>query len=196
MQMVQEELSGFVQENCKLQTEIEQLKWTAIENQIVSQSKVIRFSQIGKHSQLRVSEDKKRVVVGGEDGMRNLLGEYPLLPGNVYTWKLRYQGSTSGLFVGVIDESKFTVGGDCFHNAHCFHNAGTGVCDCLSGIKTRWNPIELLEINANLINYTLTIKSVNHSRINLNGTLPRLSSGNYYLFALLCFSDHELEIVK
>ncbi|KAL0251075.1 hypothetical protein GEMRC1_000289 [Eukaryota sp. GEM-RC1] len=99
----------------KLQQEIEQLKKTPTETQLVShsvpQSKMIRFSQTRKHSQLQVSVDRKRVVVGSGSSGRNILGEDPLLPGNVYNWKLRYQGTTSCLYVGVIDESKFNDAG-------------------------------------------------------------------------------------
>ncbi|KAL0249590.1 hypothetical protein GEMRC1_004820 [Eukaryota sp. GEM-RC1] len=163
----------------------------------ISRSSEILFSQTRKHPQLDLSEDRKRVDANGIDWLsRNILGEDPLLPGNVYTWKLRYQGSNRSLVVGVIDESKFSVEGHCFENAHCFHNSGKGVFGCLSGNKTQWNPGELLEINVNLINYVLTIKSVSNSSINLSGTLPRLSSGNYYPFAYLCHSDHVLEIVE
>ncbi|KAL0251791.1 hypothetical protein GEMRC1_001003 [Eukaryota sp. GEM-RC1] len=184
----------------KLKQEIEQLKKTTTETQVMSQSvpqsKVIRFSPTKKHSQLQVSGDRKRVVVGsGGIVDRNILGEDPLLPGNEYTWKMRYQGHTSGLFVGVIDESKFSVEGNCYQNAHCFYN-GNRVRGCLSGDKTQWNPGELLEINVNLINHTLTIKSVSNSSINLTGTLPRLSSGNYFPYAYLPHRDHGLEIVE
>ncbi|KAL0252213.1 hypothetical protein GEMRC1_001425 [Eukaryota sp. GEM-RC1] len=194
--------SELTTKNSELTTDlqkIEQLKKTATETQVMSQSvpqsKVIRFSQTRKHSQLHVSEDRKRVVVGsGGFGDRNILGEDPLLPGNVYTWKLRYQGR-DGLFIGVIDQSKFTVGGRSDKSAHCRSNGGT-IYGCLSGNKTKWNPGELLEINVNLINYTLTIKSLSNSSINLTGTLPRLSSGYYYPFASLWYSDHVLEIVE
>ncbi|KAL0243002.1 hypothetical protein GEMRC1_005565 [Eukaryota sp. GEM-RC1] len=157
--------------------------------------KMIRFSPTKKHSQLQVSGDGKRVVVGsGGFVYRNILGEDPLLPGNEYTWKLRYKGYTHGLYVGVIDESKFKVDGG-VGNAHCFGNASY-VYGCLSGTKTKWNPGELLEINANLINYTLTIKSVSNSSINLTGTLPSLNSGNYYAYVFLHNDDYELEIVE
>ncbi|KAL0252181.1 hypothetical protein GEMRC1_001393 [Eukaryota sp. GEM-RC1] len=183
----------------KLKQENEQLKKGTTESQVsqsVPQSKVIRFSPTKKHSLLHVSGDRKRVVVGSGGGGRNILGEDPLLPGNEYTWKFRYQGNTSCLFVGVIDESQFSVDGSCYNNGHCFHNSGNNVYRCLSGNKTKWNPGELLEINVNLINHTLTIKSVSNSSINLIGTLPRLSSGNYYPYAFLWYSDHELEIVE
>ncbi|KAL0252150.1 hypothetical protein GEMRC1_001362 [Eukaryota sp. GEM-RC1] len=185
----------------KLRQKIEQLKKTTTETQVVSQSvpqsKVIRFSPTKKHSQLQVSGDRKRVVFGsGGNGVtRNILGEDPLLPGNVYTWKLRYQGRTGSLIVGVIDESKFSVEGNLDTGAHRFHNLG-GVFGCLSGIKTHLNPGELFEINVNLINHTLTIKSVDNSSINLTGTLPQLSSGNYYPYAMLYHIDHVLEIVE
>ncbi|KAL0252113.1 hypothetical protein GEMRC1_001325 [Eukaryota sp. GEM-RC1] len=187
-------------EIAKLKQENEQLKKTAAETQVVSQSvpqsKVIRFCPTKKHSQLQVSGDRKRVVVGSSGIVtRNILGEDPLLPGNEYTWKMRYQGHTSGLIVGVIDESQFSVDGDCWGNAHCFSNSGS-VWGCLLGNKTQWNPGELLEINVNLINHTLTIKSTSNSSINLTGTLPRLSSGNYYPFARLFWSNHVLEIVE
>ncbi|KAL0251139.1 hypothetical protein GEMRC1_000934 [Eukaryota sp. GEM-RC1] len=194
-------VDSLVNENCnlvsdinKLQSEIEELKKLAEDNQ----AKMIKFSQTKKHSELQVSGDRKRVVVGNGDDLvyRNILGEDPLLPGNNYTWKLRYQGTTDCLFVGVIDESKFSVDGDCFQSAHCFENDGDRIHGSFSGTRAQWNPGELLEINANLINYTLTIKSVSNSLINLTGILPRLSSGNYYPFALSCFSNHVLEIVE
>ncbi|KAL0252177.1 hypothetical protein GEMRC1_001389 [Eukaryota sp. GEM-RC1] len=175
-------------EIAKLKQEIEQFKKTATETQVVSQSvpqsKVIRFSPTKKHSQLQVSGDRKRVIFGSGVGTRNILGEDPLLPGNEYTWKLRYQGTADNLIVGVIDEAKFSVGGNCWSNGHCFHNA-SGVFGCLSGNKTQWNPGELLEINVNLINHTLTIKSVSNSSINLTGTLPRLSSETPYSHSLI-----------
>ncbi|KAL0252223.1 hypothetical protein GEMRC1_001435 [Eukaryota sp. GEM-RC1] len=184
-----------------LKQEIEQLKKTATETQVISQSvpqsKVIKFSQTQKHSKLQVSGDRKRVVFGsGGDTWRNILGEDPLLPGNEYTWKLRYQGTTYSLFVGVIDVSKFSVDGNCRQDAHGIFNVNGTVRGCLSGTTTQWNRGELLEINVNLVNNTLTIKSVSNSSINLTGTLPRLSSGNYYPFATLRHSDHELEIVE
>ncbi|KAL0251061.1 hypothetical protein GEMRC1_000275 [Eukaryota sp. GEM-RC1] len=187
-------------EIAKLKQEIEQLKKTTTETQVesqsVPQSKVIRFSPTKKQSQLQVSGDRKRVVHGSGDYVsRNILGEDPLLPGNEYTWKLRYQGDTESLFVGVIDESKFSVEGDCHGSAHCFANHGS-VFSCLSGKQTQWNRGELLEINVNLINHTLTVKSMSNSSINLTGTLPRLSSGNYYPYARLYYSDHVLEIVE
>ncbi|KAL0251058.1 hypothetical protein GEMRC1_000272 [Eukaryota sp. GEM-RC1] len=80
-------------EIAKLKQEIEQLKKTTTETQVVSQSvpqsKVIRFSPTKKHSELQVSGDRRRVVFGsGGSGWRNILGEDPLLPGNEYTWKL------------------------------------------------------------------------------------------------------------
>ncbi|KAL0251150.1 hypothetical protein GEMRC1_000364 [Eukaryota sp. GEM-RC1] len=90
----------------------------------------------------------------------------------------------------------FSVDGDLHTSAHCFHNYGTGVWGCLSGNKVKWNPGELLEINVNLINHTSTIKSVSNSSINLTGTLPQLSSGNYYPYARLCRGNHVLEIVE
>ncbi|KAL0251189.1 hypothetical protein GEMRC1_000402 [Eukaryota sp. GEM-RC1] len=184
----------------QLKQEIEQLKKTATETQMVSQSvpqsKMIRFSQTRKHSQLQVSGDGQRVVVGSSNGgYRSILGEDPLLPGNVYTWKLRYQGGTNSLVVGVIDESKFSVEGGCYNNAHGYRN-DLGGQGCLSGNKTRWIPNELLEFNVNLINHTLTIKSVSNSSINLNRTLPRLCSGNYYVYGFLYHRTHELEIVE
>ncbi|KAL0250877.1 hypothetical protein GEMRC1_000798 [Eukaryota sp. GEM-RC1] len=190
--------SNSLNEITKLQHEIQQLKQTATETQLVSQSvlqsKVIRFSQTRKHSDLQLSGDRKRVVFGSAGFWgRTILGEDPLLPSNVYTWKLRYQGSTDALYVGVIDESKFGVG---VNDAHCFENSGDRIKGCLSGKKAKWNRGELLEINVNLVNFTLTIKSVSNSSINLTGTLPRLSSGNYYPFALLCHRDHVLEIVE
>ncbi|KAL0251182.1 hypothetical protein GEMRC1_000395 [Eukaryota sp. GEM-RC1] len=171
----------------KLQQEIElqNLNW------------LIRFSPTKKYSQLQVSGDRKRVVVvgSGGNGYRNILGEDPLLPCNVYTWKLRYQGTTWDLYVGVIDESKFKVG-DCEMHAHCRSNSGGTIRGCLSGTTTQWNPGELLEISVDLINYTLTNKSVSNSSINLTGTLPRLNSGNYYPYASLYLSNHVLEIVE
>ncbi|KAL0251082.1 hypothetical protein GEMRC1_000296 [Eukaryota sp. GEM-RC1] len=199
-QICKAENSKIVADNIQLQQEIELLKKTVVETQLVSQSvpqsKMIRFSQTGKHSQLQVREDRKRVVVeSGGDGSRNILGEDVLLPGNVYTWKLRYQGNTWCLFVGVIDESKFSVDGGCYQNAHGTFSHDS-VYGCLSGNKTKWNPGELLKINVDLINYTLTMKSMSNSSINLTGNLPRLSSGNYYTFARLFYGDHVLEIVE
>ncbi|KAL0250858.1 hypothetical protein GEMRC1_000072 [Eukaryota sp. GEM-RC1] len=184
----------------KLKQEIEQLKKTTTETQVVSQSvpqsKVIRFSPTKKDPELQVSGDRKRVdVLSGVVGCRNILGEDPLLPGNEYTWKLRYQGLTGGLVVGVIDESKFSVESNCYQKGHCSSNCGL-VWGCLSGNKTKWNPGELLEINVNLINHTLTINSTSNSLISLTGTLPQLSSGNYYPFARLYWSNHALEIVE
>ncbi|KAL0251462.1 hypothetical protein GEMRC1_000675 [Eukaryota sp. GEM-RC1] len=80
---------------------------------------MIRFSQTRKHSQLQVSGDRKRVVFGsGSFGFRNILGQDPIYPGNNYTWKLRYQGDTDNLWVGVIDESKFSVDSGCYMDAH------------------------------------------------------------------------------
>ncbi|KAL0251726.1 hypothetical protein GEMRC1_000938 [Eukaryota sp. GEM-RC1] len=199
------ENSNLVSDIEKLKSEFEELKKSAAENQLVFQSKMIRFSQTRKHSELQVSGDRKRVVAGsgGDWVSRSILGEDPLLPGNEYTWKLWYQGGTDGLFVGVIDESKFRIDVDCIDDAHCRSNSGGTICGCLSGNrtkcilnKTKWNPGELLEINVNLINYTLTIKSVSNSSIYLTGTLPRLSSGFYYPFASLCRCDHVLEIVE
>ncbi|KAL0252094.1 hypothetical protein GEMRC1_001306 [Eukaryota sp. GEM-RC1] len=194
--------SNSLNEITQLKREIEQLKKTDTETQLVSQSvpqsKVIRFSQIRKHSELQVSDDRKRVVVGsGFSGSRNILGEDPLLPGNVYTWKLRYQGNITMLFVGVIDESKFSDDEEnCFYsNAHCYANS-LNICGCLSGNKARWNLGELLEVNVNLITDTLTIKSMSNSSINLTGALPRLTSCNYYPYAFLYYGDHVLEIVE
>ncbi|KAL0250874.1 hypothetical protein GEMRC1_000088 [Eukaryota sp. GEM-RC1] len=188
--------SNSLNEITQLKREIEQLKTTSAATQLVPQSTMIRFSQTRKHSQLQVSGDRKRVVMKScGNGDRNILGEDPLLPGNVYTWKLRYHGYFYNLFVGVIDETKFNVG-DCEMHAHCCSNSGGTIRGCLSGTKTQWNPGELLEINANLINYILTIKSVGNSSINLAGNLPRLSSGNYYPFARLYNSNHVLEIVE
>ncbi|KAL0251471.1 hypothetical protein GEMRC1_000684 [Eukaryota sp. GEM-RC1] len=180
--------------NPQVQQETEESNKT-VDNQTDPQSKVIRFSPTKKHSQLQVSGDRKRVDGSGGDGSRNILGEDPLLPGNEYTWKLRYQGNIQSLVVGVIDESKFIVEGDCFEDAHCLESSNQ-FDTCLLGNKAQWNPGELLEINVNLINYTLTIKSMSNSSINLTGTLPRLSSGNYYPWAFLWYSDHELEIVE
>ncbi|KAL0250826.1 hypothetical protein GEMRC1_000040 [Eukaryota sp. GEM-RC1] len=146
---------------------------------------------------MQVSEDRKRVVYGSLDfgGARHILGENPLLPRNDYTWKLRYQGDTNGPWVGVIDESKFNVEGGCRVDTYCIANAGF-VSGGLSGYKAKWNPGELLEINVNLTDFTITIKSVSNSTFLLTGTLPRLRCGNYYLYALLSYSDHELEIVE
>ncbi|KAL0251683.1 hypothetical protein GEMRC1_000895 [Eukaryota sp. GEM-RC1] len=194
------EIFKIVADNTKLQQEIEQLKQTATETQLVSQSvpqsKMISFSQIRKNSELQVSGDRKKVVVeSGGNGYRNILGEDPLLPGNVYTWKLRYQGSTSDLYVGVIDKSKFSVGGGAGRHHHCY-GIGNRIKGCLSGNSAKLNPGELLEINANLINHTLTIKSMSNFSINLTETLPRLSSDNYYPWALLHRSNHVLEIVE
>ncbi|KAL0228624.1 hypothetical protein GEMRC1_013244 [Eukaryota sp. GEM-RC1] len=176
------------------------LNSAVVQSQLVSQSvyqsKMIKFSQSKMSSLLQLSEDQKRVIVGsGSNQWRNILGEDPLLLGNAYTWKLRYQGTTDSLYVGVIDESKFSVGSWCYSQGHCL-SIGGSVYGCLSGNAVQWNPGEVLEINVNLIIHTLTIKSVGDSSINLTGTLPRLSSGNYCLFASLYYSDHVLEIVE
>ncbi|KAL0228667.1 hypothetical protein GEMRC1_013287 [Eukaryota sp. GEM-RC1] len=166
-------------------------------SQSVPQSKQIRFSPTKKHSQLQVSGDRKKVaVVDRDDYRRNILGEDPLLPGNLYTWKLRYAEGPNSLFVGVIAESNFSADDWCCDIAHCFHNYGDQVHGCLSGTQTKWNPGELLEISVNLIYNTLTIKSFGKSSINLSGTLPRLRSGNYYPFASLFWACHVLEIVE
>ncbi|KAL0251753.1 hypothetical protein GEMRC1_000965 [Eukaryota sp. GEM-RC1] len=162
----------------------------------VPQSKMIKFCHTRKHSDLQLSKVRKSVVVEGAGGVnRNILGEHPLLPGNLYTWKLRYQGNTQGLWVGVIDESKFSVDGRCFGNGRCFYN-DNAVCGGLSGNKCEWQPGDLLQINVDLIDYTITIKSLSNSSIDLTGTLPRLSSGHYYPYAFLWYSDLELEIVQ
>ncbi|KAL0251269.1 hypothetical protein GEMRC1_000482 [Eukaryota sp. GEM-RC1] len=116
------ENSNLVSEIAKLKSRIEQFEKTVTEAQLASQSKGIKFSQTKKHSQLQVSGDRKRVVFGSGDGDRDrdILGEDPLLPGNVYTWKLRYQGTATALVVGVIDESQFTVDGESVEHAHGF----------------------------------------------------------------------------
>ncbi|KAL0237825.1 hypothetical protein GEMRC1_012299 [Eukaryota sp. GEM-RC1] len=167
----------------KLQQEIEQLKKTATETQLVSQSTMIRFSQTRKHSELQVSGDQKELFT-------------EVVMGTEVSWEKThfFQGNTGVLVVGVVDESEFLVS-SCYASAHCIYSHGGG-SGCLSGNKTKWNPGELVEINVNLINHTLTIKSVRNSSINLVGTLPRLSSGNYYLYAHLFHSDQLLEIVE
>ncbi|KAL0242857.1 hypothetical protein GEMRC1_005420 [Eukaryota sp. GEM-RC1] len=193
---------SLVKENCNLlseiamlKREIEELKKKVTETEVVHHSKMIRFSQSRKHSEFQVSEDKTRAVVASDfNGVRNVLGDTPLLPGNDYTWKLKYQGTPCGLWVGVIDETKFSLDG-WPENGHCFCN-DDAVEGCLSGKVDQWDAGELLEINANLINYTLTIKSVRNSSINLTGDLPRLRSGDYYPFALLYRSEHVLDIVE
>ncbi|KAL0251874.1 hypothetical protein GEMRC1_001086 [Eukaryota sp. GEM-RC1] len=87
-----------------------------------------------------------------------------------------------------------------FHGgAHYLDNFGATFAGCLCQrpvFKGQWNPGELLEINVNLSSYTLTIKSVSNSSFYRTGTLPRLSSGNYYPFASLGHSHHHLEIVE
>ncbi|KAL0252124.1 hypothetical protein GEMRC1_001336 [Eukaryota sp. GEM-RC1] len=140
----------------------------------VPQSNLINFFRTRKFLLFQTIGRKTTAFVEPNSGYKNILGEDPLLPGKLYTWKLRYQGYTRCLFVGVIDESEFKVEGYwSWEWAHCFEN-----CDrmrgCLSGIKNNWVPGELLEINANLITYTLTIKTVDSPYINLTGTLPRL----------------------
>ncbi|KAL0251159.1 hypothetical protein GEMRC1_000372 [Eukaryota sp. GEM-RC1] len=195
--VLKDQNSKTIKEISKLQQEIEQLKKTATETQLAP--KQIKLSQTRKSSLLQVSDDRKRVDFGEKCHSHvegNILGEDPLLPGNVYTWKLRYQGNTEALFVGVIDESKFADGCDCFEKAHGILNDHGNFEGCLSGNKTQWNPGELLEINANLVNFTLTIKSVSNSLINLSGNLPTLSSGNYYPYIGFWYGDHELEIVE
>ncbi|KAL0239916.1 hypothetical protein GEMRC1_010024 [Eukaryota sp. GEM-RC1] len=182
----------------KLQPEIEQLKTIAITqlvSQSVHQSEAIKFSQTRKHPELQVSDDGKRVVHDWINGFpTSILGEDPLLPGNDYTWKMRYHGYPANLWVGVIDESNSSLDDNCFLYGHGIFNHND-VYGCLAGHKAQWNPGELLEINVNLINYTLTIKSVRNSVIELTGTLPRLSSGNYFLHAEMYYNNHVLEIV-
>ncbi|KAL0251112.1 hypothetical protein GEMRC1_000326 [Eukaryota sp. GEM-RC1] len=175
-------------EIAKLKQEIEQLKKSTTETQLVSQS-------VPQSKGLDSPQLRNILSYNGGHGVRHILGEDPLLPGNEYTWKLRYQGLTGGLVVGVIDESKFSVESNCYQKGHCSSNCGL-VWGCLSGNKTQWNPGELLEISVNLINHTLTIKSVSNSSINLTGTLPRLSSGNYYPYAYMYYSKHVVEIVE
>ncbi|KAL0251020.1 hypothetical protein GEMRC1_000234 [Eukaryota sp. GEM-RC1] len=207
IQKLKAEHSQVVNENSRLKTlnskivcdntrKIVKLKQTTRDIQSIPQSKIIKFSQTIKHSELHVSWDRKRVDVEGLDWVNgNISGEDPLLPGHHYTWKMRYQGGTDSLYVGVIDGSKFKVQGSCWENAHCFAN-GTSINGCLSGNRSPWIPGELLEINVNLVTYTLTIKSMSNSSINLTGTLPRLSSYNYYPYAFLYYGDHVLEIVE
>ncbi|KAL0251143.1 hypothetical protein GEMRC1_000357 [Eukaryota sp. GEM-RC1] len=181
---LKEEHSKYIREITKLHQEIEQLKKTASETHLAP--KRIKLSQTRKHSELHVSEDRTRVVVGTSgDKWRSILGEDPLLPGGYYK-----------SFVGVIEESEFSVDDECYVNAHGIFNGNGNFYGCLTGTSTQWNPGELLEINVNLIDYTLTIKSVSNSSINLTGTLPRLGSGNYYPFASLYWTYHELEIFE
>ncbi|KAL0229423.1 hypothetical protein GEMRC1_014040 [Eukaryota sp. GEM-RC1] len=170
---------------------------TPSENQTDHQSKVIKISKSRKHSEFKISADSTKVVVSGSGNKnRHLLGKDPLTPGNVYTWKLKYQGNSRNLDVGVIDESKFSVDGRCYTCAHCFRNNVGYLYGCLSGRQEQWNPGELLEINVNLINYSLTIKSVGNSSIYLTGRLPKLSDGNYYPYACLYNKNHQLEIIQ
>ncbi|KAL0249123.1 hypothetical protein GEMRC1_004356 [Eukaryota sp. GEM-RC1] len=185
--------SELVSDIDNLKCEIEKLRQIATQ----VQSKVISFSQTKKHSQLSVSNDNKRVVLAsGDPKYRYILGENPLLPGNDYTWKMWYQGCHSDLCIGVIDEAEFNIDGDCYESAHCCFSCEDKGFGCLSGFKIQWKPGELLEINANLIDFTLTVKSVGNSSTYLTGTLPRLSSGNYYPFACLYYVNHVLEIVE
>ncbi|KAL0251278.1 hypothetical protein GEMRC1_000491 [Eukaryota sp. GEM-RC1] len=178
---------------------IDELKTNLTEIQTIYQSKTNRFSQTRKHWDLEVSQHNQRVAVATGSGgciVKNILGEDPLIPGMIYNWKLRYQGYISGLVVGVIDESRFDTGGHCSANAHCFYNNGS-VCGCLSGDHQQWKPNELLQVNVNLIDYTITIKTMGISTIRLSGYLPRLRSGHYYYsYARLCFPNHVLEMVE
>ncbi|KAL0251817.1 hypothetical protein GEMRC1_001029 [Eukaryota sp. GEM-RC1] len=179
-------VDSLVTENSNLVSEIDQLK-NEIETLKKTATNMIKFSQIRKHPQLQVSEDKRE----------SILGEVPLIPGNDYTWKLRYQGHTSDIFVGIIDESKFSINeeDECHFDAHGIFNDECDFQNNLSSVIVDWNPGELLEINANLINYTLTIKFVGNSSMYHTETLPRLSRGNYYQYAHMWSMDHVIEIV-
>ncbi|KAL0248902.1 hypothetical protein GEMRC1_004136 [Eukaryota sp. GEM-RC1] len=158
---------------------------------------MIRFSQVRKNAQLQVSKAGKRVAVDASGSWyRNILGEEPLLPGNVYTWKLRFEGDDKHIVVGVIDESKFGSDVCCYAKAHTFHSCGGHVFGGLSGNKAQWNRDEELEITANLIDETLTIQSLSSSSIDLSGPLPKLNNGNYYPYFFMRNSDQVLEIVE
>ncbi|KAL0243357.1 hypothetical protein GEMRC1_005918 [Eukaryota sp. GEM-RC1] len=98
-----EKIAHLDSENTNLKQEVEEFK-----SHTIATVKPIEFSQTRKHSRLEVSDDGKRVVGSGMCS-KQILGEDPLLPGNEYTWKLRYQGSTMHLIVGVIDEWSFVL---------------------------------------------------------------------------------------
>ncbi|KAL0229502.1 hypothetical protein GEMRC1_014119 [Eukaryota sp. GEM-RC1] len=140
----------------------------------VTQSNLIKFSNTRKHSELQVSPDQLKVsVVGDGSRIRNIVSAEPLLPGNDYTWKLRYKGPNQSLVVGVIEESMFKIDGDCFENCQGLFNGGGEVLGYLSGNPAQWKPGELLEINVNLISNKLTIKSIRNSSIDLTGSLEK-----------------------
>ncbi|KAL0242432.1 hypothetical protein GEMRC1_004995 [Eukaryota sp. GEM-RC1] len=166
-----------------LQSELDDVK-----SQVIKlENSTILFSTSRKHPRLVVSSDQKTLTVNGSDSfVRNILGDKPLLPGNVYTWKVTYSGCKPGcLVVGVIDEGVFSPDTNCHGgNCHGVINNSTN-CGRVCGSLARWDPHQVLEFTANMIDCTLSIKAIgNNCSINLSGTLPTISScdRNYYPF--------------
>ncbi|KAL0246507.1 hypothetical protein GEMRC1_007719 [Eukaryota sp. GEM-RC1] len=125
----------------------------------------------------------------------NILGQDPLLPGNVYSWRILYSGYPLNIFVGVINESNFKSDEWCEDLAHgCFNGFGDP-SGCLSGKSSQWDEHEILEISVDMTKNVMTIRSVGNDGISLTGVLPMLSQGYYYPFFVLYRNDHVIELV-
>ncbi|KAL0232644.1 hypothetical protein GEMRC1_011391 [Eukaryota sp. GEM-RC1] len=145
----------------------------------------ICFSQTQKSSFFSISDDKLTLTnTTYAVRWRNALGDHPLTPKKVYTWRVKYKGHTSRLCVGVVDERKFNEDGWCRGSAHCFRNCNS-VYGNLTGQGDVWNADEVLEIVADMRTNFFTIQSIDCNKINLSCKLPLLKRSG--VLSLFCF---------
>ncbi|KAL0237751.1 hypothetical protein GEMRC1_012225 [Eukaryota sp. GEM-RC1] len=181
----------------KLEAEVTNLKFqisqiSQFNSHGFEEESTILFSDVQKSSFLSLSYDKK--IVCASDKNTNLKNSNTPISGNVFTWKVRYVGNNHGIFVGVIDDSKFETDKSCENQAHGCYNHGP-IRGNLCGQQSEWNVSEGLELRFNVDTNLLVIKSVGADGISLSGTLPELSEGKYRPFFSLSNSNHVIAII-
>ncbi|KAL0251803.1 hypothetical protein GEMRC1_001015 [Eukaryota sp. GEM-RC1] len=137
-------------------------------NQLEKVNEVLRnsstpmsFSPQHKHSDIVISNSGKRISFSGSRGNRSILGDKPLVKGGVYKWKVRYQNSSIyGVSIGIVPLKYFKSSSDPLDMTNskyiCSFHKGN-----LSGSFSKWKTGDVLELTADLMNNTFSVKEIN-----------------------------------
>ncbi|KAL0238386.1 hypothetical protein GEMRC1_012859 [Eukaryota sp. GEM-RC1] len=130
----------------------------------------------------------------GIGGRRSILGDKPLVKGGVYKWKVKHQGSSDyGVCIGISPLRTFNSSLNPSQMANSKY-IWTGAKAILSGSFSDWNVGDVLELTADMMNNTFSIKEINSGYINVITNFDDVDDV-YYPSFYVCDSSQVIEIV-
>ncbi|KAL0228666.1 hypothetical protein GEMRC1_013286 [Eukaryota sp. GEM-RC1] len=156
-------------------------------NQLEKHNDVLRnsyttmtFSPQHKHSDIVISNSGKRISLSGSNGNRSILGDKPLVKGGVYKWKVRHQGDF--IRIGIVPFKNFDSLLEPVNMTNSKYMS-TRSNQNLSGPFSEWKTGDVLELTADMMNNTISIKEINSGYINVSTNFDDVDD-LYYPFSI------------